>query len=122
MAVKSVSEIKLTTKIDEGVDANQKNNSNFKFRVVDGKQYVVHTVLINDTLSMLSLKYNVSQVLIRTTNKLLTDNVFSRRELLIPVQPGMVVRIEAPEADDSLIRREEQRRESAVKMLVEHIT
>ena len=106
MAVKSISEVKVTP-VTQGID----KQTNFKVRVVDGKQYLVQTVLINDTLSMLSLKYNVSQQLIRTTNKLLTDNIFSRQELLIPVQPGMVVRIDAPEQDDSLIRREEQRRE-----------
>lgn len=102
MAVKSVEEVKVAP-IKQGTD----RQTNFKVRVIDGKQYIVHTVLINDTLSMLSLKYNVSQQLIRSTNKLLTDNIFSRQELLIPVQPGMVIRIDAPEQDDSLIRREE---------------
>lgn len=56
MAVKSISEVKVTP-VKQGID----KQTNFKVRVVDGKQYLVHTVLINDTLSMLSLKYNVSQ-------------------------------------------------------------
>ena len=38
-------------------------NSLLKFNVkeVDGKQFLVHKVLMNDSLSMLALKYNVSQ-------------------------------------------------------------
>jgi hypothetical protein len=35
--------------------------------------------------------------------------------------PGMVVKVDEPEADDSIIRREEQRREQATAMLAEHI-
>ena len=34
----------------------------------------------------------------------------------------MVVKIDGPEEDDSLIRREEQRREQALTMLVEYIS
>ena len=47
--------------------------------------------------------------------------MFSRQELLIPIQPGMQIKVASPESDDSLVRREEQRREQATKMLAEHI-
>ena len=76
---------------------------------------------MKDSLSMLALKYNVSQQLIRNENQLLTDNIFSRQELLIPVVPGMTIRVEAKESDESKKKREELRRQTALKMLSDHI-
>jgi len=50
----------------------------FNVKEIDGQQFLVHKVLLNDSLSMLALKYNVSMQLIRNANNLLTDNIFSR--------------------------------------------
>lgn len=58
-------------------------------RIVDGKQYVIHDVHIYDTLMKISLRYNVPEKQIRAINKLVSDEVYSRKEILVPVQPGM---------------------------------
>jgi hypothetical protein len=39
----------------------EKPQLKFDIREVDGKQFLVHKVLLNDSLSMISLKFNVSQ-------------------------------------------------------------
>jgi hypothetical protein len=58
MAVKKTEEVKLPNN-QEVIQSNVKP-LNLKVRTIDGIQYLVHPVLITDTLSMLSLKYNVS--------------------------------------------------------------
>jgi hypothetical protein len=57
MAVRGVEEVKVSNNSNK---EGAKKTGNLKVRVVNGQQYLVHPVLINDTLSMLSLKYNVS--------------------------------------------------------------
>ena len=62
-----------------------------EIRVIDGKQFIVHRVKESDSLGMLSLKYSVPVNTIRQSNNLLTENVFSRLELLIPVKEGVEI-------------------------------
>ena len=62
---------------------------------------MIHKVKMNDTLSMISLKYNVRQHLIKAANDLITENIFSKQELLIPIVPGMTLRVEAPESEQA---------------------
>ena len=65
-------------------------------REVNGKQYIVHQVSLHDTLIKLSIKYNVSVQTIRGVNGLLTEEIFQKNELLVPVQPGMSFTPEQP--------------------------
>jgi hypothetical protein len=74
MAVKSVDSM-----ISEDQSTLVENTQlKFNVREIEGKQFLVHKVLMNDSITMLALKYNVAQHLIRNTNTLLTDNIFSR--------------------------------------------
>ena len=45
---------------------------------------------------MIALKYNVGSNLIKRANDLITEEIFSKKELLIPIVPGMTLRVEAP--------------------------
>ena len=65
---------------------------------------------MNDTLSMISLKYNVRQNLIKTANDLITENIFSKQELLIPIVAGMTLRVEAPESEEAKKKNEDKNR------------
>lgn len=48
---------------------------------------------------MIALKYNVGSNLIKRANDLITEEIFSKKELLIPIVPGMTLRVEAPETE-----------------------
>lgn len=65
---------------------------------------------MKDTLSMISLKYNVRQHLIKTANDLITENIFSKQELLIPIVAGMTLRVEAPESEEAKKKNEDKNR------------
>jgi hypothetical protein len=65
---------------------------------------------MNDTLSMISLKNNVRQHLIKTANDLISENIFSRQELLIPIVAGMTLRVEAPESEEVKKKNEDKNR------------
>jgi hypothetical protein len=52
----------------------------------------------------------VRQHLIKTANDLITENIFSKQELLIPVVPGMTLRIEAPESEEAKKKNEDKNR------------
>ncbi len=88
---------------------------------IEGKQFVCHQVKIHDTLQGVALKYNVSITIIKKANQLLTDSIFQKQELLIPVVPGLTVKVAEPESDSSRLLREEANRETALSMLNEHI-
>ena len=65
---------------------------------------------MNDTLSMISLKYNVRQHLIKIANDLISENIFSKQELLIPIVAGMTLRVEAPESEEAKKKNEDKNR------------
>ena len=65
---------------------------------IDGKQYLCHEVKMNDTLVGLSIRFNVGTHLIKRANNLLNDFIFQKKELLIPVVPGMKVKIAEPDS------------------------
>ena len=53
----------------------------------------------------LSLKYNVSIKLLKNCNGLVDDQLFSKRELLIPVIEGMVCSAQKPVTEEEERRR-----------------
>ena len=59
---------------------------------------------------MISLKSNVRQHLIKTANDLMTENIFSKQELLIPIVAGMTLRVEAPESEEAKKKNEDKNR------------
>ena len=59
-------------------------------RIVDGNAFLVHKVLEYDSLQKLSLKYNVNARLLMNSNGLVDDQIFHKRELLIPIIDGFV--------------------------------
>ena len=65
-------------------------------REINGKQFLVHKVRESDSLMKLSLMYNVSIRLIKNCNNLVDDNVFHKRELLIPVVEGFMMQEQKP--------------------------
>ena len=67
-----------------------------EFREVNDRQFLVHKVIESDSLMRLSLKYNVSIRLIKNCNNLVDDQVYHKRELLIPVVEGFVMRDQQP--------------------------
>ena len=80
------------------------------FRTVNGKQYLVHKVKETDSLEKLSLQYKISVKAIKMTNELISDQIFSRAELLLPVQPGMQISVEEPESEEKKLQKERDRR------------
>lgn len=84
---------------------------------IDGKQFLCHKVLINDTLTGLSLKYNISVNVLKKCNQLMGDSIFQKEELLVPVQPGMQIKIAAGPTEEQKAKREEDRRQTALMML-----
>ena len=48
--------------------------------------------------------------LIKQCNELLTDNLYSKERIMIPVVEGMVLQVAAPETEESKMKREEDRR------------
>lgn len=68
-------------------------------RIVDGKYFKVHKVDSSDTLNLVSLKYNVTKKTLMLCNGLVSDqNVYQRRELLIPIIDGFIMQGEKPES------------------------
>ena len=59
-------------------------------RVIGGKAFLVHRVLEFETLQKLSLKYNVNARALMNCNALLDDQIFHKRELLVPIVDGFV--------------------------------
>ena len=49
----------------------------------------------------LSLKYNVSTRLLKNCNGIVDDQIFSKRELLIPIVEGMVCAAQMPVTEES---------------------
>lgn len=49
-----------------------------------GVGYVIHQVSQNDTLDGISIRYNVSKDLIRRANQFTGDEIFMKKELVIP--------------------------------------
>lgn len=52
---------------------------------------------------------------------MVSDEVYSKKEILIPVQPGMKIQIAEPESEQSKRTIEEQTRAMALRMLNDHI-
>ena len=94
-------------------------------REINGERFIVHAVKMTDTLSMLSLKYHVGINVIRTTNNLLTDNVFSRQELLIPMSnmsdTSNIYEVQDDQDPNKKRQKEVERRDSALTILAETI-
>lgn len=82
---------------------------------------MIHLTKPTDTLQRLSLVYNVPMNLIKQFNDLLTDNLYSKERIMIPVVEGMILQVAAPETEESKAKREMDRRENALRMMTEHI-
>jgi len=70
---------------------------------------------------MIALKYNVGSNLIKRANDLITEEIFSKKELLIPIVPGMTLRVEAPETEVVKKKNDDKNRQMALQMLCEKI-
>jgi len=56
-------------------------------KTIEGKEYIVHQVTTKCSLVMISLKYNVPEQTIRYANGMAGDQIFAKKEVLIPVTP-----------------------------------
>ena len=93
-----------------------------EMRIIDGKYFKVHKVDSSDTLNLISLKYNVSKKTLMLCNGLVSDqNVYQKREILIPIIDGFVMHGEKPESVSEVVSKETMRRKMAIKMMREFI-
>ena len=74
-----------------------------------------------DSLMKLSLKYNVSSKVIKNCNGLVDDQIFQKRELMIPVTSNFVMKETLPLTEEQEKQRIQLQRDSAVRMMREHI-
>ena len=91
-----------------------------------GKAFVVHPVKITDSLTSIGLMYNVSSHLIKQVNELVSDQIYSKKELLVPVVDGMrlpsFIAAETEEEKDARLLKESMylqnvQRASAVRIM-----
>lgn len=85
------------------------------------KQFLVHKVLMSDSLTKLSLMYNVSQKDIKLCNGLTMDQIFQRKELLIPVTKDFKEYSVKPLTAEQIQRQEEAKREMAIHCMTEYV-
>ena len=69
----------------------------------------------------LSLKYNVSSKVIKQCNGLVDDQIFQKRELMIPIIDGFEMKESKPWTEEDEAVRIKLKRDSAVTMMREHI-
>ncbi len=81
--------LKAQIKVEVTKAAQEQKVGGFKIREIDGAQFVVHDVKSSDSLTKLSLVYNVPIKTIKNVNGLMADQIFQLREILIPVTPTM---------------------------------
>ena len=69
----------------------------------------------------LSLKYNVSTRLLKNCNGIVDDQIFSKRELLIPIVEGMICAAQKPITEESEKARIQLNRDYAIRLMKEHM-
>lgn len=78
--------------------------------------YAIHKVQPNDTLDRICLIYDVPKDAIRKANNFTGDEIFMKKELVIPNSAGPVMRVDTkPQAS------EEQRRRDQIDLMSQHI-
>lgn len=91
-------------------------------RVIDGKAFLVHRVLEFDSLQGLSLKYNINARALMQCNGLVDDQIFHKREILVPIVDGFVMaRQQTSLTEAQQVENIQLKRESAIRMMWEHI-
>ena len=77
-------------------------------------QYSIHQVQPNDTLDRVCLLYDVPKDAIRKANNFTGDEIYMKRELIIPGSAGPVFRV-------NLAQTEEKRKQDMVELFSIHI-
>jgi len=90
--------------------------------VIEGKSYLVHKVLEFDSLPKLSLKYNVNGRALMNCNGLVDEQIFHKREILVPIVEGFVkAKQQTKLTETQQVENIQLKRESAIRMMWEHI-
>jgi LysM repeat protein len=76
--------------------------------------YVIHKLQPNDTLDRICLIYDVPKDAIRKANNFTGDEVYMKRELIIPNSAGPVLRVQTDTTD-------ERRKQDMIELMSIHI-
>eukprot|EP00347_Sterkiella_histriomuscorum_P008934 403343183 len=84
---------------------------------IQGSNYVIHMVSHTDTLDGISIRYNVRKDLIRKANQFTGDEIYMKRELVIPFSDGPLFKMET-----SATVSEEQKKKDLIDRLNFNLT
>ena len=80
------------------------------------RMYVIHKVQPNDTLDRLCILYDVSKDMIRKANQFTGDEIFMKREIIIPHSAGPIFR-----PGETVPYSEEQRKKDSIEIMAQHL-
>ena len=88
---------------------------------INGKMYLVHTVEPQDSITRLSLQYNVDAKQIKLANGLPNDMIHHKEKLNIPMTNNFKYTAKAPMTKERALEEEKSRRAQAVSMMNQYL-
>ena len=89
---------------------------------INGKTYLIHKVEPQDSITRLSLMYNIDGKQIKLANGLPNDLIHHKQFLNIPMVGNFKYMARAPMTEERALREEQARRQQAIMMMNQYIS